>query len=139
RVPEGQREAAGLVFGLDRLLDQGVSSFDLTLTAAEQGGQISLSFEYATDLFAARSIEQFAAAFGCLLEGIVAQPEQCVSRLPLLDADRRRQLLESFNPPVYTAEFVPVHASVAANAARWPAAPAVSSRTATLSYAELEA
>jgi amino acid adenylation domain-containing protein len=139
RVPEGQREAAGLVFGLDRLLDQGVSSFDLTLTAAEQGGQISLIFEYATDLFAARSIEQFADAFGCLLEGIVAQPEQYVSRLPLLDADRRRLLLESFNPPAYTAEFVPVHASVAANAARWPAAPAVSSRTATLSYAELEA
>lgn len=139
RVPEAQPEAAGLVFGLDRLLDQGVSSFDLTLTAAEQGGQISLIFEYATDLYAARSIEQLADAFGCLLAGIVAQPGQSVSRLPLLDAERRRQLLESFNPPVYTAEFVPVHAGVAANAARWPDAPALSSGTATLSYAELEA
>jgi amino acid adenylation domain-containing protein len=139
RVPEGRPEAAGLVFGLDRLLDQGVSSFDLTLTAAEQGGQLSLIFEYATDLYAARSIGQLADAFICLLEGIVAQPGQRVSRLPLLDADRRQQLLDGFNPPVFAAPFVPVHASVSAHAARWPDAPAVTVRSATLSYAELEA
>lgn len=139
RLPEKPPQAAGIEFRLDRLLDQGVASFDLTLTVGEQGGQIGLIFEYATDLFAARSIEQLADAYLCLLEGIVARPEQTVSRLPLLDAASRRRLLDDFNPPVFAAPFVSVHETVMANAARWPDAPAVTAGDATLSYAELEA
>ncbi len=73
RMPEQRRQAAALEFRLDRLLDQGVSSFDLTLTAGEQGERIELIFEYATDLFAARSIEQMADSFLQLLQGVVAQ------------------------------------------------------------------
>ncbi|MCL4791719.1 MAG: amino acid adenylation domain-containing protein, partial [Gammaproteobacteria bacterium] len=139
RMPEEQPQAAGLEFRLDRLLDQGVSGFDLTLTAGEQGEHIGLIFEYATDLFTARRIAEFADAYLCLLEGIVTQPEQAISALPLLDAERRRQLLEDFNPPVFAVPFVPVHETVAANAASWPDAPAVSLGTASLAYGELEA
>ncbi len=138
RMPEEVQRAAGLEFSLDRLIDQGVSSFDLTLTVGEQGGQIGLIFEYATDLFAAQSIGQFADSYLCLLQAIVAQPEQPVSRLPLLDAARRRQLLEDWNPPACAAAFVPVHEVVAANATRWPDAPAVAAGGAVLSYAQLE-
>jgi amino acid adenylation domain-containing protein len=138
RMPEEVQRAAGLEFSLDRLIDQGVSSFDLTLTVGEQGGQIGLIFEYATDLFAAQSIGQFADSYLCLLQGIVAQPEQAVSRLPLLDAARRQQLLEDWNPPACAAAFLPVHEVVAANATRWPDAPAVAAGGAVLSYAQLE-
>jgi amino acid adenylation domain-containing protein len=138
RMPEDVQRAAGLEFSLDRLIDQGVSSFDLTLTVGEQGGQIGLIFEYATDLVAAQSIGQFADSYLCLLQGIVAQPEQAVSRLPLLDAGRRQQLLEDWNPPACAAAFLPVHEVVAANARRWPDAPAVAGGGAVLSYAQLE-
>ena len=139
RMPEEHQQTAGLAFSLDRLLDQGVSSFDLTLTAGEQGEHIGLVFEYATDLYAAQSIEQLADAYLCLLEGIVARPDQAVSRLPLLDEAGRQHLLEDFNPPVLAADFVPVHQAVAGNAVRWPDAPAVSLAETSLSYAELEA
>lgn len=138
RMPEQRQLAAGLEFRLDRLLDQGVSSFDLTLTAGEQGEQIGLIFEYATGLFKARSIEQLADSFLQLLRAVVVRPELPVSALALLDAAGRQHLLDDFNPPVFAAGFVPVHQSVAANAARWPEAPAVSLAATSLSYAELE-
>jgi amino acid adenylation domain-containing protein len=138
RMPEEVQRAAGLEFSLDRLIDQGVSSFDLTLTVGEQGGQIGLIFEYATDLFAAESMQQLADSYICLLQAIVRHPEQAISQLPLLDAGRRRQLLDDWNPSPCVAPFVPVHVSVATNAARWPDAPAVAAGGAVLSYAQLE-
>ncbi|MFZ1624464.1 MAG: amino acid adenylation domain-containing protein [Gammaproteobacteria bacterium] len=139
RMPEEHQQAAGLEFCLDRLLDQGVSSFDLTLTAGEQGEHIGLIFEYATDLYTAQTIEQFADSYLCLLDAIVTSPEQLISRLPLLDKAGRQRLLEDFNPPVCTAQFAPVHQAVAANAVRWPDALAISLAETSLSYAELEA
>ena len=139
RMPEQHQLAAGLEFRLDRLLDQGVSSFDLTLTAGEQGESIGLIFEYATDLFAARSIEQLADSFLHLLQGIVVRPELPVSALPLLDATARQRLLDEFNPPAFASAFVPVHETVSANAARWPDVPALALGATTLTYAELEA
>jgi amino acid adenylation domain-containing protein len=139
RMPEEQQQAAGTGFHLDRLLDQGVSSFDLTLTAGEQGEHIGLIFEYATDLYTAQSIEQLADSYLCLLDAIVTSPQQVISRLPLLDEAGRQHLLEDLNPPVFAVSFVPVHETIAANAARWPDAPAVSLAGISLSYTELEA
>lgn len=139
RMPEEQQQAAGIAFRLDRLVDQGVSSFDLTLTAGEQGEQVGLIFEYATDLFAARTIGQLADSCLCLLQGIVECPEQAISRLPLLDEAGRRHLVDDFNPPVLAASFVPVHQAVAGNAARRPDAMAVSQGGNSLRYGELEA
>ncbi|MCP5140704.1 MAG: amino acid adenylation domain-containing protein [Chromatiales bacterium] len=139
RMPEEQQQVAGLTFRLDRLVDQGVSSFDLTLTASEQGEQVGLIFEYATDLFAVRTVEQLADSCLCLLQGIVECPAQAISRLPLLDEAGRQHLLDDFNPPVLAAGFVPVHQTVAGNALRWPDAPAVSLGGISLRYGELEA
>jgi amino acid adenylation domain-containing protein len=66
--------------------DYKVAKFDLTLTAAEQNGELVCAWEYDTDLFRAETIAALAEHFAVLLEGICARPEQPVCRLPLLTA-----------------------------------------------------
>ena len=53
--------------------------------------------EYNTDLFDAATITRLLGHFQTLLEGIVADPEQRLSALPLLTAAERQQLLVEWN------------------------------------------
>jgi non-ribosomal peptide synthetase component F len=53
--------------------------------------------EYDTALFDSSTIERMAGHFETLLEGIVANPEQRISELPLLTAAERHQLLVEWN------------------------------------------
>ena len=62
----------------------GTSKFDLTLDLRETSEGIKGGIEYNTDLFEAATITRMLAHFQVLLEGIVANPEQCLSDLPLL-------------------------------------------------------
>ncbi|MBW4672726.1 MAG: amino acid adenylation domain-containing protein [Desmonostoc geniculatum HA4340-LM1] len=57
---------------------------------------ITIIWEYNTDLFNTATIEQMVEQYQTLLEGIVTNPEQRVSELPLLTATQY-QLLESWN------------------------------------------
>ena len=74
-------------------VDPGVARFDITLELVEADGRFTGFFEYATDLFEAATIEAMAAQFKTLLEAVIADPEQRISRLPLLTEAERRQLL----------------------------------------------
>jgi amino acid adenylation domain-containing protein len=69
-----------------------VAKFDLTLTAAEQSdGSLTCTWEYDSDLFRADTIVAMAERFEVLLQGIGADPQLPVGRLPLLtvaDLDR---------------------------------------------------
>ncbi|MGV8301683.1 amino acid adenylation domain-containing protein, partial [Pseudomonas aeruginosa] len=56
------------------------------------------SFDYATDLFDASTVERLAGHWRNLLRGIVANPRQRLGELPLLDAPERRQTLSEWNP-----------------------------------------
>ncbi|HEU4712855.1 MAG TPA: amino acid adenylation domain-containing protein [Pyrinomonadaceae bacterium] len=78
-------------------LKQRVSQFDLTLMMAELDGSLSGSLQYNTDLFDAASMQRLQDHFVTLLEGIVAQPDQQLSRLPLLTAAEEEQLITSWN------------------------------------------
>lgn len=76
-------------------VDSGTSKYDLSLYVVEKPEGLSCEFEYNTDLFNADRIERMAAHLQVLLEGVVANPEQRLSELPLLtDAERRRLLVE---------------------------------------------
>ena len=70
-------------------LTRRVAQFDLTLMMAEAGEELYASFEYNTDLFDAATIEQMAQSFQTLVEAVVANPAEKISRLPLL-TDRRK-------------------------------------------------
>ncbi|HKN82957.1 MAG TPA: amino acid adenylation domain-containing protein, partial [Pyrinomonadaceae bacterium] len=65
-------------------LKRRVAQFDLTLMMAEAGEELYASFEYNTDLFDAVIIEQMAQSFQILLEAVVANPSERISRLPLV-------------------------------------------------------
>jgi amino acid adenylation domain-containing protein/FkbM family methyltransferase len=78
-------------------VDSGTAKFDLTLTMAEAAGALAATLEYNTDLFDHGAIERMVGHFRILLEGIVANPEQRLSELPILREAERHQLLVEWN------------------------------------------
>ncbi|WP_457933287.1 pyoverdine non-ribosomal peptide synthetase PvdD [Pseudomonas aeruginosa] len=78
--------------------DGQTAQFDLTLDIQEDEHGIWASFDYATDLFDASTVERLAGHWRNLLRGIVANPRQRLGELPLLDAPERRQTLSEWNP-----------------------------------------
>ena len=78
-------------------IDSGTSKFDLTLFVRERGGVLHAVVEYKTDLFEAETIRRMLGHYQTLLEGIVANPDQRLSDLPLLTSAERQQLLVDWN------------------------------------------
>ena len=73
------------------------AKFDLTLSMENTEQGLKGSLEYSTDLFDAATITTMLEHFQTLLAGIVAQPEQHLSNLPLLSEAERYQLLVEWN------------------------------------------
>ncbi|AOY83391.1 non-ribosomal peptide synthetase [Moorena producens JHB] len=71
--------------------------FDLDLEIIQTDYSLVGAFKYNIDLFKQNTIERMLSHFQTLLEGIVADPQQPVSRLPLLTAAERQQLLVDWN------------------------------------------
>ena len=69
-----------------------VAKFDLSLNIAEQDGQFHCSWEYATDLFQAETIERMAAHFEALLDALTLNPQQAIGSVPMLTEGEIRQL-----------------------------------------------
>jgi len=90
-------------------LEQRVAQFDLSLIMAEAGGGLRASLEYNTDIFDEPTIVQIARQFQILMQGIVADPLQQVSSLPLLSDEDRRRLLVEWND---TARDYPQHSCI---------------------------
>jgi amino acid adenylation domain-containing protein len=80
-------------------VDPGIARFDLTLELAEVGEHLTGFFEYSTDLFDAATIARMATHLRTLLEAIVANPEEPISRLPLLPSSERSRVLTEWNGP----------------------------------------
>ncbi|MDH5254635.1 MAG: amino acid adenylation domain-containing protein, partial [Gammaproteobacteria bacterium] len=139
QLPERSRRAGELELRVGRLIDQGVSSFDLTLTAAVEARGFALTFEYATDLFDPETIGQLADAYLSLLEGALRDTGQRLSRLPLLDAPARQRLIALGQGVAAPSPREPVHRTVATRALQSPGAVAVELGDDTLTYAALEA
>src|SRR5438552_2955291 len=73
------------------------ANFDLTLDIVERDEQLVCLFESNADLFESDMVERMMGHFQNLLEGIVANPEQKISELPLLSEAERRKLLIEWN------------------------------------------
>ncbi|MEA2175919.1 MAG: hypothetical protein QOD00_3511, partial [Blastocatellia bacterium] len=74
-----------------------VEMFDLTLIMNETGEGLRGALSYSTDLFDETTIRRMCEHFEKLLEGIVADPHQRLSELPLLTAKEQEQLLVQWN------------------------------------------
>ena len=114
------------------------SPFDLSLYLRERDGKLIGFFEYNTDLFEPSTIERMIGHFETLLEGIVADPEQPISTLPLLTEAERHQLLVEWNDT--KADYpkdVCIHELFEAQVDRTPDAIAVQFEGKQLTYREL--
>jgi amino acid adenylation domain-containing protein len=119
-------------------VDPQISRFDITLELVETDGRFSGFFEYSTDLFDASTIAGMAAHFERLLKAIIADPEERISRLPLLSPpERRHALADCSGIEADFSAFQNLAESFDRQVARAPDAVAVSAGDVRLSYREL--
>ncbi|HET9917756.1 MAG TPA: amino acid adenylation domain-containing protein, partial [Candidatus Binatia bacterium] len=78
-------------------IDYQVAKFDLSLTITAQGSSLRATLNYNTDLFEASTIRRMLGHFQTLLEGIITNPDQRISELPLLTEAEKHQLLVEWN------------------------------------------
>ncbi|MDF5726915.1 MAG: amino acid adenylation domain-containing protein [Rhizonema sp. PD38] len=68
------------------------AKFDLTLDLCERDDQLHCMWEYAIDLFEANTIRRMAGHFEVLLTAITQNPQQPISKLPLMTTAEIQQL-----------------------------------------------
>lgn len=78
-------------------IDIGTAKFDLFLSVVEDSEGLRAIIEYNTDLFDASTITRMLGHFEVLLEGVITNPDQRLSELPLLTVTERQQLLFGWN------------------------------------------
>lgn len=114
------------------------AKFELTLDLKETSEGIKGGIEYNTDLFDATTIARMLGHFQTLLEGIVANPEQHISNLPLLTAaQQHQQLVELNNTQTDYPKNTCIHQLFEAQTERTPNAIAVIFENQQLTYQQL--
>jgi amino acid adenylation domain-containing protein len=122
------------------ILATDTAKFDLTWSIAEGLDQSLVgALEYNADLFDHDTIARLSGHLTTLLTGVMADAEQAISRLPLLSATERRQLVVDWNATdaAYASEAT-LHAVFAQQVERSPEALAVVFGQWTLTYRQLE-
>jgi amino acid adenylation domain-containing protein len=118
--------------------DSRMAKFYLTLTVSETDGRLSALLEYNTDLFDAATVRRMAGHFERLLEAAVSDPDEQVSRLPLLTEDERQQILFEWNDTQAENESaLCIHELFERQAAAKPQLVAVVHKDERLTYREL--
>jgi aspartate racemase len=118
-------------------LEIGTAKFDLDLELDDRPEGLFGRFVYSTDLFDASTMARMAGHFETMLEAIVADPEQKVSRLPMLTAAEKLQLAQWNQTETEFPRELCIHELVEAQAARTPNAIAVEYADQRLTYREL--
>jgi amino acid adenylation domain-containing protein/non-ribosomal peptide synthase protein (TIGR01720 family) len=119
-------------------LDSGTAKFDLTLYMVDSEPGLTGSLEYNTDLFDAATITRMLGHFSTLLEGIVANPNQRLSDLPLLTEAETQQLLVDWNKTqIDYPNDACIHQLFEAQVERTPDAIAIAFEDKQLTYGEL--
>jgi amino acid adenylation domain-containing protein len=123
--------------------DAGVNhtaKFDLSLFLQKTEQGLTGAFEYSTNLFDAATITRMVQHWQTLLAGIVANPEQKLSNLPILSAIEQHKLLVEWNK---TQQDYPhnlcIHQLFEAQVEQTPDAVAVIFKDEQLTYRELNA
>ncbi len=113
--------------------------FDLDLDAHDSREGLWASLGYSTDLFEAPTIARMTRHWQNLLQAMVADRQQSIGQLNLLDADEQQHILELWNQTDagFSAQRL-VHERVADRARENPQAVAVKFDAQTLTYGELD-
>jgi amino acid adenylation domain-containing protein len=120
-------------------VDGGAAKVDLQLQFYDRAADgIFARFTYNTDIFDAGTISRMASHFQTLLEGVVANPDQCLSKLPLLTAAETHQLFAEWNDKrTNYPKDSSLHHLFESQVERTPEATAVVFGTERLTYREL--
>ncbi|BBH40643.1 McnC protein [Microcystis viridis NIES-102] len=114
------------------------AKFDLSLSIQVKEAGLTAIWEYNTDLFDKSTIERLSGHFVNLLTGIIANPEQAISQLPLLTESETNQLLiEWNNTQVDYPEYKCIYQLFEEQVKRTPEAVAVVYSEQQLTYNEL--
>ncbi|HET7867921.1 MAG TPA: amino acid adenylation domain-containing protein, partial [Burkholderiaceae bacterium] len=137
-APEGELHLPGLhLLGLET--GSAVAKFDIELSMQQRGERIGGALGYATALFDRATIERHVALLQTLLQGMVADEQAAVARLPLLPA-AETELLHSFNATEAPSPTdLCIHQRFEQQVRRTPESPALVFEDTTLSYAQLDA
>ncbi|MDF5727434.1 MAG: non-ribosomal peptide synthase/polyketide synthase, partial [Rhizonema sp. PD38] len=95
-TPASQLELTGLSVS-ELPIETSTVKFDLTLVMENTGTGLFGWWQYNTDLFDSSTIERMMGHFSTLLEGIVDNPNERISQLPMLTAYEQQQLLVEWN------------------------------------------
>jgi len=119
-------------------VDSGAAKVDLQLQLYDRTDGIFARFTYNTDIFDAATISRMAGHFQTLLEGVVANPDQCLSKLPFLTQAETHQLLAGWNDArTNYPKDRPLHYLFESQVERTPGATAVVFGNERLTYREL--
>ncbi len=118
--------------------DNGIVQLDLIVEFIKKDTEVLCLFNYNTDLFEAATMTRMGEHFQVVLEGVITNPDQRPSDLPLLTEAERRQILVDWNDT--NSDFPDdrcVHELFEEQAERTPDAVAVVFREQSLTYREL--
>jgi len=121
----------------DMEIHSGASSFDLFVEFSEHAQSIAGRFVYSTDLFDRATILRLQGHFQILLERLLADPDQSISRVPLLTEGERQNLLVDWNDTGKSYPGLLIHELFEAQAEANPDRTALVFRGRQLTYAEL--
>ena len=114
------------------------TNFDLTVDIVERDGQYLIKFESNAALFEEATITRMSGHLETLLTGIIANPQQTISQLPMLtDAEQRQLLGEWTNTTTDFPSQESVHELFDEQVRRTPDAIAIRFDDEQLTYAEL--
>jgi amino acid adenylation domain-containing protein/non-ribosomal peptide synthase protein (TIGR01720 family) len=131
----------GLV-GTEEPVRSATAKFDLTCQFQERyadGAPAGLAggMEYSADLFTDGTVRRIADRLLTLLRSVLADPDQRLSRVDVLDAEERRRILEDWNDTGVALPSVLLPDMVAEQARETPNAVAVAAGDGTLTYRQL--
>ena len=136
-APKQIIDLAGLT--LEELeFDSGTAKFDLTVEMAEMDEGLACAVEYNTDVIEQTVVLRMLGHFQMLLQSVVDDPGRRVLDFSLMDEEERRRLVVEWND---TAEEYHhdkcIHTLFEDQVERTPSAAAVTDRTRTVTYLEL--
>ncbi|MEK1842578.1 MAG: condensation domain-containing protein, partial [Pseudomonas sp.] len=119
--------------------DARATKFDLNLEVTDLDHRLGCCLTYSTDLFDEPRIARMAGHWRNLLEALLADPQQRLSELPLLEATEQQNLLDSLGiePGEHRLDQC-IHHLFSEQALARKDAPALTFAGQTLSYAELD-
>jgi amino acid adenylation domain-containing protein/non-ribosomal peptide synthase protein (TIGR01720 family) len=118
-------------------IENATAKYDLSLTLLKQASGLGGWIEYNADLFEPATIDRLAGHFQTLLERIIANPEQKISKLPLLSEAEKRLISQWNGARRSYSKRATIQELFEAQVGRTPGAVAVTFGDELLSYHEL--